>query len=276
MEKPLSAAGRRELIVELASRTGLASVETLAEQFDISPSTIRRDLARLHADGRLARTYGGAIPTVAHPESSLRERLQESTAQKAAISARAAEFIGDGEVVLFDGGSTVLQLARAVHDRGPLTVVTAALHTMQILASAQKIVVECLGGRLRAMSDSMVGPIAEAALERMTFDKVFLGADGVDARRGICEADRDQARLKELMVRSSDEVVVLADSSKLGVAPFHAWTSLGDDWTLITDGDATEEQVDPFVEQGVRVIIAPALNHLRVHDGGMATMHFGI
>ncbi|SDE17648.1 DeoR/GlpR family DNA-binding transcription regulator [Glycomyces harbinensis] len=256
MEKPLSAAGRRELIVELASRTGLASVEALAERFDISPSTIRRDLARLHADGRLARTYGGAIPAVAHPESSLRERLQESTAQKGAISAKAAELIGDGEVLLFDGGSTVLQLAHAVHDRGPLTVVTAALHTMQALSSAPDVVVECLGGRLRTTSDSMVGPITEAALERMTFDKVFLGADGVDAQRGICEADREQARLKELMVRSSGEVVVLADSSKLGVAPFHAWTRLGGDWTLITDGGATDEQVEPFLGQGVRVIVA--------------------
>ncbi|MCC3764472.1 DeoR/GlpR family DNA-binding transcription regulator [Glycomyces sp. TRM65418] len=258
MEKPPSAARRRELIVELASRTGLASVEELAEQFGISPSTIRRDLARLHADGRLARTYGGAIPAVAHPESSLRERLQESTAQKTAVSARAAELIDDGEVLLFDGGSTVLQLAHAVHDRGPLTVVTAALHTMQALSSAPGVVVECLGGRLRTMSDSMVGPIAEAALERMTFDKVFLGADGVDAQRGICEADREQARLKELMVRASDEVVVLADSSKLGIAPFHAWTRLGEDWTLITDDGATNKQLLPFSDAGVHVIIAAA------------------
>ncbi|WP_335987754.1 DeoR/GlpR family DNA-binding transcription regulator [Glycomyces sp. MUSA5-2] len=257
MDKPLSAARRRELIVERASRTGLASVEELAGQFDISPSTIRRDLARLHADGRLARTYGGAIPAVAHPESSLRERLQESTREKSAISDRAAALVGDGEVVLLDGGSTVLQLAYAVHDRSPLTVVTAALHIMQALASAPGVVVECLGGRLREMSDSMVGPIAEAALERMTFDKVFLGADGVDAVRGICEADREQARLKELMVRSSEEVVVLADATKLGAAPFHAWTRLGADWTLVTDAAATAEQLAPFEERGVRVIVAP-------------------
>ena len=80
-----------------------------------------------------------------------------------------------------------------------------------------------LGGRLRTVSQSFVGPVTEAALERMSFDRAFMGADGVRADRGICEKDLEQTRLKELMMSRADHVYVLAHGAKLGAAPFHAW-----------------------------------------------------
>lgn len=100
------------------------------------------------------------------------------------------------------------------------------------------------------------GPLAEAALERMTFDRVFLGADAVDAELGLCEADVQQTRLKQLAARRGAAVFVLADSSKLGQRPFHAWTTLDVAWTLVTDASADPEQVAALRASGIEVVLA--------------------
>jgi len=127
------------------------------------------------------------------------------------------------------------------------------------LAESVGIEIDCLGGRLRSISNSFVGPLTEAALERTTFDRVFLGADAVTAADGICEADQEQTRLKELMARRGDHVYVLADATKLGKRPFHAWAQLPKPWTLVTDDSASDSQVELFRAAGVTVEVVPAL-----------------
>ena len=248
-----TAKARREEIYHLAVTTGLASVEELSRRFAVTASTIRRDLADLNAQGKLARTYGGAVALGAHPEPSLRQRTGEAFEQKHAIAAWAAAEVKDGENILLDGGSTVGAMAHALRDRENLSVATPGINTLQELADSPGIQVDCLGGRLRGVSQTFVGPIAEAALERMSFDRVFLGADAVTADAGLCEADQAQTRLKELMARRSDTVYVLADSTKLGKRPFHAWVRLPAPWILVTDDRADPEQVELFRKSGVTV-----------------------
>ena len=255
----LSASARREEIYHLAVNTGLASVEELSARFEVTASTIRRDLALLDAQGRLARTYGGAIAVGAQPEASLRQRTGESFEQKQAIARWAAAVIRPGENILLDAGSTAGALAHELREFEKLTVTTPGINTMQELAESDGIEVNCLGGRLRNLSQSFVGPLAEAALERMSFDRVFLGADAVTAEDGICEADPAQTRLKELMARRGNDVYVLVDSSKLGVRPFHAWAQLALPWTLVTDDGADPEQLRKFRAAGVAVEVAEVL-----------------
>jgi len=248
-----SATARREEIYHLAVTTGLASVEELSRRFQVTASTIRRDLAQLNEQGKLARTYGGAVALGAHPESSLRQRTGEAFEQKHAIAGWAASQVKPGESILLDGGSTVGALAHALRDGENLTVVTPGLNTLQELADSPGIEVDCLGGRLRRVSQTFVGPIAEAALERMSFDRVFLGADAVSAEDGLCEADHTQTRLKELMARRGAAVYVLADSGKLGKRPFHAWARIPLPWVLVTDDDADPQQLERFRAAGVTV-----------------------
>jgi DeoR/GlpR family transcriptional regulator of sugar metabolism len=248
-----TAKARREEIYHLAVTTGLASVEELSRHFAVTASTIRRDLAQLNEQGKLARTYGGAVALGAHPEPSLRQRTGEAFEQKQAIAAWAAGQVQDGEIVLLDGGSTVGALAHALRGRGNLSVTTPGINTLQELADSPGIQVDCLGGRLRGVSQTFVGPLAEAALERMSFDRVFLGADAVTADDGLCEADHAQTRLKELMARRGDNVYVLADSTKLGKRPFHAWARIPLPWTLVTDAGADPAQVELFRGTGVEV-----------------------
>lgn len=251
----LSSRRRREEIVRLAETSGLANVTDMAERFAVSASTIRRDLARLESTGRLARTYGGAMATPTHNESSLQQRIGEAFAEKLAIARWAAQQVGPGEALVLDAGSTVAALAHRLRDRTGLTVATTSLTVLSELLGSDGMAVHCLGGTLRAVSQALVGPIAESALERMSFDRAFLGADSVDAERGICEADLAQSRLKDLMAQRSTHVYLLAHAAKLGRRPFHAWTRLAPGWTLVTT--AHEAQVASFRERGVHVVTVP-------------------
>ncbi|MFD3733747.1 DeoR/GlpR family DNA-binding transcription regulator [Streptomyces sp. NPDC058632] len=259
---PTGSQARREEILRLATTTGLASVEELSRHFGVTASTIRRDLARLTADGRLARTYGGAMALNAHPEASLRQRTGEAYAQKRAIARWAAAQVQPGETLLLDAGSTIGALAHELRTAQDLTVATTGLTALHELADVESVHVECLGGTLRPLSQAFVGPLTEAALERMTFDRVFLSADGVTADGGICEADLRQTRLKELMARRATHTYVLAHAAKLGRAPFHAWATLSPGWTLVTDTTAADADVAAFRERGTRVVLADPVEEI--------------
>jgi DeoR/GlpR family transcriptional regulator of sugar metabolism len=254
----MSASQRQEEIVRLATTTGLTSVEELSTRFSVTASTIRRDLAKLQSHGRLARTFGGAIALRSHPEESLRERTGEAFDAKRGIARWAARQIRPGDTVLLDAGSTVAALAHQLRSAGDLTVATTSIGVLTELSGAESVHVECLGGTLRHLSEGFVGPLAEAALERMTFDRAFLGADGVTPEDGICEADLQQTRLKELMARRAERTYVLAHAAKLGRRPFHAWASLPPGWTLVTDDGAPPAALAPFRANGTNVVVVDA------------------
>jgi DeoR/GlpR family transcriptional regulator of sugar metabolism len=250
---------RRDRIVQLANTTGLASVEELSRLFDVTASTIRRDLAKLTTNGQLARTYGGAMALTAHPEASLRQRTGEAYEAKRDIARWAAAQVQAGESLLLDAGSTVGALAHELRMARKVTVATTGLTALQELSDVETMHVECLGGTLRPLSQGFVGPLTEAALERMTFDRVFLGTDGVSHEHGICEADLRQTRLKELMARKAEHVYVLAHAAKLGRRPFHAWATLPIGWTLVTDTSADSASVEALRATGVEVVLAEPL-----------------
>jgi DeoR/GlpR family transcriptional regulator of sugar metabolism len=245
---------RRSEIVRLAKTSGLASVEDLSVLFGVTPSTIRRDLGQLTTEGLLARTYGGAIALDAHPEPSIRQRTLEGFDAKRAIAKWAATQVLPGETILLDAGTTVGAMGEFLRETEGLTVITSGLTALEALADADEVRVECLGGTLRHLSLGFVGPLTESALSRVSFDRAFLGADAVTADRGICEAELEQTRLKELMMERGAAVYVLAHAAKLGRRPFHAWAPLPPDITLVTDSTATEAQLRPFTDRGIAVV----------------------
>jgi DeoR/GlpR family transcriptional regulator of sugar metabolism len=159
-----------------------------------------------------------------------------------------------GETVLLDAGTTVGAMGEFLRDTQRLTVITAGLTALEALADADDVRVECLGGTLRHLSQGFLGPLTEAALARVSFDRAFLGADAVTADRGICEAELEQTRLKELMIERAGAVYVLAHAAKLGQRPFHAWAPLPPPVTLVTDSSATDEQIRPFTDAGIEVV----------------------
>jgi DeoR/GlpR family transcriptional regulator of sugar metabolism len=252
-----SSSKRRDEILRLATGDGLASVDELAERFGVTASTIRRDLAELSSTGRIARTYGGAMAIPLAGESSLNQRNGVAPEAKRAIGRWAANEIGDRSTVLLDAGTTVARVARYLPRRQQVEVTTASIPVIGYLQARDDVTLNCLGGRLRALSDAFVGPMTEAALERMSFDLAFLGADGVTSDGGVCEAEPEQTRLKELMARRSRRVFLLVHAAKLNQRPFHSWARMDGNWTIVTDSGAPAATIDEFRAAGRDVIVVP-------------------
>ncbi len=225
---------RHAALVRLV-REGVTAVEDLAAETGVSVSTVRRDLARLGRDGEVARTYGGAMAPFY--ERSVSESAQVATAAKQAIARLSRPLVPAGGRVFLDAGTTCGALARLIAaepDLGPLTVVTRGLETAVVLADAEHVALELVGGRVRRMSHGLVGPLASLALERMSFDLAFLGADAVDPARGVGEPTLEETLLKEQVASLARRTVVLADASKLG-ASAPSWTRMPGPWTLVAD-----------------------------------------
>jgi DeoR/GlpR family transcriptional regulator of sugar metabolism len=256
----LRARDRRAEIERLLSVEREVSVDEMARLLDVTASTIRRDLAQLTAQGLITRTYGGALGSTGRPaEPPLHQRAEESRAEKDAIARWAAAEIQDGETVILDAGTTVGRVAHHLRGRSGITVVTNGLTAVVELADADGIEVIVLGGVMRHISQGFVGPLSELTLTRLSADRAFLGADGLVADRGICEASTVQTRLKELMTARSRRTYVLADNRKIGHAPFNAWAPMPLPWTLVTDDAVTGEQLAPFRRQPhIDVIVVPA------------------
>jgi DeoR family transcriptional regulator, fructose operon transcriptional repressor len=235
---------RRELILaEVLAGDG--RVSDLSDRLAVSPSTIRRDLHRLMVEGRVARTYGGAILQPHAVEFTVSEKQQRNFREKDAIARAAAAAIGDSDVVILDAGTTTGRLAWYLRERIDLTVITNAVNVLHALSVAEGPDVVVLGGGLRRINQALLGGIAESNLSRLRADRVFLGAEGISAR-GISCPTMAQSYLKELMVEHADEVYVLADHSKLSATPFAYFAELDRPYTLVTDSLAPAERVREF------------------------------
>lgn len=258
----MKAADRRRAILELVLSGEVANVEQLTGSLGVSVATVRRDLTALAREGRIVRTYGGAAALMQvgghEPEASLEERKSLQREQKESIARLAASFVQDGDAVLLDSGTTAAALARQLGAREDLHVYTTNLLAVTALTGLPGIRVTLIGGDVRPSSMGTFGPLAQVTLSRISVDKAFLGADGVVAGVGLCEASAEQAYLKECIIRQAADIFVLADATKLGRAQQQHWTPLDRAWTLITDAAATAEQLEPFQAlKQVRVAVAP-------------------
>ena len=194
-------------------------------QLGVTASTIRRDLAKLTAQGKLARTYGGVMSLDHHPEASLRQRLGRGARRQArhralgrrprssparpCSSTPARRWAALADAITKDAASlTELDRRHGRHQ-----------HDGHARRQPRASTSSPLGGRLRPLSQAFVGPLAEAAVQRLSFDRAFMGADSVHAERGICEADLEQTRLKELMMSRADHTYVLAHADEARPVP---------------------------------------------------------
>ncbi len=230
----MSSSDRRTRLLARLDEEGRASVDALAHELGVTPSTIRRDLARLSADGTLVRTYGGAAAGSPAPG---RDPLDPQLAAKRAIGAAAAELVQDGQTIAISSGTTALELARRLVDRR-LTVITNALDVVGVLLDRPGIELVVLGGVVRPGMHSSLGHLAELALRELRADTLFMGIGALSAEHGLMNDSIPEILTDRALRRASRACVVLADSSKLGaVAPAYVF-GIDEVDTLVTDGDA--------------------------------------
>jgi DeoR family fructose operon transcriptional repressor len=258
MAKPsnMFAEERKHHILQVLDQGDAVRVSDLSRVLRVSEASVRRDLSDLAEAGLLKRTHGGAIgPHAGAYEPSSSEKDDRYRAEKAAIARMAADMVQDGEVILLDAGSTTLAIARLLKSRRNLTVVTNSLSVASELASS-RVEVLVAGGSVRPPMRALVGPVAEAALADLHADRLFLGANGVDLRKGVTTPNLVEAQTKRAMVESAREVVVVADHSKAGRVTFSRVCSLDRVSALITDDAAPPTFIQALENQGVKVYVA--------------------
>jgi DeoR family transcriptional regulator, aga operon transcriptional repressor len=258
-DNPLLAEQRRRKILDLLEHEGQITVKDLVERFSISAVTVRSDLDALDATGAVVRSHGGAVRQL-EPTSDYPLRLKASLhrAEKARIGRAAADLIQPGEVILLDSGTTTTEIARQLKARAvhAVTIITNAMNVVSELVDAPGISVIVIGGVLRPVSLSFVGPQAEAMLKDLHADRLFLAVDGFDLENGPTTPDVLEAQLNGLMMKVAKETTVVADFSKLGRRSVSRIGSIEQIHRLITDTKAPEEFVQSLRARGIEVIQA--------------------
>jgi DeoR family transcriptional regulator of aga operon len=208
---------RRRAIVELLQSDGRLLVRDLSKRFHTSLITIRKDLEYLHHQGQLERTHGGALPirTGALNDRTLQEKERIHRQEKLRIAAAAVRMIRPGQVIILDSGTTTTAIARACRHLKSLTIITNATNIAADLTDTSMEVI-LTGGVLRKNSFSLVGPLAEECLRRLSADLLFLAVDGFDVRYGLTTPNLLEARVNRAMAEAARRTVVVCDSSKFG------------------------------------------------------------
>ncbi|SFJ84655.1 DeoR/GlpR family DNA-binding transcription regulator [Thermoflavimicrobium dichotomicum] len=249
-------AERHRKIVELVQSEGRIRVAELSKLFQVTEETIRRDLDKLEAEGKVIRTHGGAVAREELPlEVPFEDRKIERIEQKKAIALKAVRLVESGDCISLDASTTAWQMARILPDI-PLTVVTNSVKVVMELRNKENIQVISVGGVLVPRSLSFVGPLAERSVEGYHVQKSFLSCQGLHLQYGLSEATEEQARVKEKMIRNCDKTILLIDSSKFGVRAFAPITDLSDIDTIITDDEVDPSIIESLREVQIKVITA--------------------
>jgi DeoR family transcriptional regulator of aga operon len=251
---------RREQIARLVDEEERVSVADLTERFQVTDTSIRRDLRVIEREGRLKRIHGGAIATLHSPRAGAyraKERLH--LAEKRRIGAAAAALIAPGNVILFDSGTTVAQaaaqIAPALRAASAITAVTHSLPVIDEIGAWPEPHLVCLGGLLFPNYQAFVGPRALSSLSELSGDIVFLGCDGLTVDQGATTPHVLVAEVGAMMASRARRVVALADSSKLGRSGFTPIIPLREIDLLITDDGSDPEYVARIQDAGCEVLI---------------------
>lgn len=247
---------RLDNLRELIRGKGVIRVEEICSQLKVSPATVRRDLDQLEESGSIWRVHGGAVSV----DSRLEEPLFDDKASIAAreknrIAEAALQFVEPGDTIYLDGGSTVLEFARLLRDRTNLTVVTNSLRAAHELAGRGPRLI-LIGGELRRLSQTMVGPLTRFILQELHVDKAFMGTIGLALKEGLTTTDPSEAYTKELVTGRVRQVILLADSGKAGKVAFARAGRLENIYALVTDKALDKNFAKELVKKGIKVIKA--------------------
>jgi DeoR family transcriptional regulator of aga operon len=253
---------RAKEILRLLLSHGKTSVEELTELFATSPASVRRDLVRLEGRGLVHRTHGGAMLAgqVYEPfrfDASFPVREERFAQEKQRIAAAAAMLVQENETIGFTAGTTTTEVARGLRQRSGLRIITNAVNIGMELSSSNGLDTTLTGGYMRwPGAFSLIGPTALESLSVVVMDKVFIGVCGIDTRHGATTIEAEEAAVFRVMTRQAKQVIVVADSSKVGMVSPAVICSVADIDVLITDDGISEDAVAAFRRSDVQVVIA--------------------
>ncbi|MBT2387414.1 DeoR/GlpR family DNA-binding transcription regulator [Streptomyces sp. ISL-11] len=266
----LLAEQRRALILDEVRRRGGVRVNELTRRLNVSDMTVRRDLDALARQGVLEKVHGGAVPVAeatAHEPGFEAKSALELTA-KEDIARAAAKMAAQGGAIALAGGTTVFALAQRLVDIPELTVVTNSVRAADVFHTAQRSVTAAgpsprpgaatvvLTGGVRTPSDTLVGPVADAAIRTLHFDVLFIGVHGISVEAGLSTPNLAEAETNRHFVRSARRVVVLADHTKWGTVGLSSFASLDEVDALVTDAGMPAAAREEIAERLPELVVA--------------------
>ena len=252
----ITSTDRQIQLLQLVAQRQRISVADIVAQFAVSEATARRDLETLANQGKVQRVHGGALAIQSTPpELPLLERGNEQEAEKRRIGQAAAALVQPNETVFLGSGTTVLEVARALHDTKGLTVITNSLPVLNILAGCECTVI-CLGGMLRPSELSFIGHITEQALAEVRADKVFIGTRGISSEHGLTHEYLPEILTDRAIIHAGREVIVVADHTKFGRAATVLLAAIERVQTIVTDTATQPEFLQDIQAHGIQIIRA--------------------
>lgn len=246
---------RQQRILDMLTKSRAVSTGKAAKTLDVSEETVRRDFEKLEAGGHLFRKHGGAVlVNDSRRDLPLDSRETANVSEKETIAEIALAQIQKGDTVFFDASSTVFHLARLLANI-EVTVLTNGLKVAIELARRPAVDVVLIGGGVHHDSLSCQGTLTDQVLESYHMQKVFISCRGVDAQRGLSEANAEQAALRRQIIKLSDRTIVLADHTKLGLKSSYFFARLAEVDTLITDRAPDTKFRQALTQSGAKLLL---------------------
>jgi DeoR family transcriptional regulator, fructose operon transcriptional repressor len=264
---------RRLRIAEFVRQheSGVVTVAELSHMLAVSDMTIRRDLALLESQSFLRRVHGGAVAyQQANGDKSFNYRAMRADPQKQIIGWLAAQLVNDGDRIILDAGTTTLQLANNLTCKNQLTVITNNIPVANELAQCSNILIILLGGIVKHNESCTVGNMVRQSLSLLSADKYFLSATNFSIRMGAMETDMAETEVKQAMLRSASQTILLADSSKFDISALIQVAPLQQIHKIVCDDGLPPEAVRAIEAEGVEVItptrqpFGPLPEHIRL------------
>lgn len=241
---------RQRRILTLTLDQGRVEVSDLADRFNVTTETIRRDLSDLQKERVVRRVHGGAVPWESYgfePLVSVRNDQQDS--EKRRLARAAVEELPDTGTIIIDSGSTLTRFAETIPGDRELRIVSNSLPIAQALAEHDQIDLIVIGGKVRKNTLAMVDAEAVAAVEPLTVETLFISTDAASPAAGLTTPYREEALLKRAMIRAARRVVALVDHSKFGADQFVRFA----DWESV-DVLITNRELDPATVEAIEGI----------------------
>jgi len=249
---PLLSAERRQAILDALARDGKVVAARLVDELGVSEDTVRRDLRELAAQGLVQRVHGGALAP-APQQGSFIHRRETWTDAKAALADAAVSVLADARVIILDGSTTNLELARRLPPNRACTILTNSPPIASALAEHPTAEVVMIGGRLDKHAQVTVGAAAVDFLRTVRADACVLGVCALHPEAGLSTDDLEEAHVKRAMVAASADVIALATADKLRAGSAYLVAPVGELTHVVAEAAADDELLDPYRAIGVTV-----------------------
>lgn len=247
---------RRVKILDLIREDGHAKVQELSRIFNVTDVTIRQDLEALEKLGYIQREHGGAfLKDVGSFAKTGKVFNQNHIEEKREIARKAVSFIREGECIILDSGSTTTEIAKLLTQYKELTVITNALNIALILGENPGITLIVTGGEFKAPTLSLTGKMAADSLKDFHANKLFLATAGISPDMSLTYPSLSDLMVKSAMIKAAEEVILVADSSKIGISAFASLGSITMVNSFITDNHISKENIEKMKGKNINLLI---------------------